>query len=82
MLTENVKNNTLQVPGDTTAAIEVHKRPSIESIILKNTLNFVKGPSSYPPGVGGVPGLLVSESNVSTFFGIWYPMTRLQIDLI
>ena len=29
MLTENVKNNTLQVPGDTTAAIEVLKRPSI-----------------------------------------------------
>ena len=42
--------------------------------------NFVKGAlvplvSTYPPwGWGGVPGLLVSESNVSLFFGIWYPM--------
>ena len=38
-------------------------------------INFVKGPSSYPPrGWGGGLGLLVSESNVSNFFGIWYPM--------
>ena len=29
MLTENAKNNTPQVPGDTTAAIKVLKRPSI-----------------------------------------------------
>ena len=55
MLIENVKNNTPQVPGDTTAANRgAQKTLNIAHYPLKNTLNFVKGPSSYPPGGGGV----------------------------
>ena len=42
--------------------------------ILLRELRYLLASSNPPGGGGGGLGLLVSESNVSTFFGIWYPM--------